>query len=405
MSVQLLAGEIRNRIKEVRKVRFAEIANHPRNPKKHGEAQRKAFRGSIAELGFVSVPLAYVSERNGGKLTWADGHLRGSEVNGYTGDVAILDIDDAEADKLLLYADPIAAMAEYESQQLDGLLRDISTNDQALQQMLAGMAKEAGLYPDKKQVADPGPQIDKAEELRQKWDVQSGDLWQLGQHRLICGDCTDKVTVERVMGGERAALAWFDPPFGIDLQPQRKKTQAIENDSRVDAQALWSKFLPLLDEYMSPDTNLFLCQDWSEFDWTLPLVRRHFEIKSKIVWNKNVWGIGYYTRPKHEDILYCWKGNPPKPDEPVADVWDVARENAPEHAAEKPPELSAIAIKHFSGTGAIVADWFCGLGGSIIACEQLGRQCRAVEISPAYCAVALERWSLATNTQPVRVEA
>lgn len=140
-------ASIRNRIKEIKRLKFSEIANHPRNPKKHGESQRKAFRGSIAELGFVSVPLAYHSERTG-KLTWADGHLRGSEVNGYTGDVAILDIDDAEADKLLLYADPIAAMAEYESQQLDSLLKSVNTGDEALQAMLADLAQQSGLYPD-----------------------------------------------------------------------------------------------------------------------------------------------------------------------------------------------------------------------------------------------------------------
>lgn len=142
MNQTLTTDEIRNRIVEVRKVKFGEIANHPRNPKKHPEAQRKAFRGSLQELGFVSVPLAYHSERTG-KLTWADGHLRGSEVNGYTGDVAILDIDDAEADKLLLYADPIAAMAEYESQQLEGLLKSVNTGNEALQKLLDSLADEA----------------------------------------------------------------------------------------------------------------------------------------------------------------------------------------------------------------------------------------------------------------------
>ena len=252
---------------------------------------------------------------------------------------------------------------------------------------------------------DTEPQIDKAEELRQKWNVETGQMWQLGEHRIICGDCTDKAVVDRVMGGEKADLAWFDPPFGIDLKPQRQKTEAIKNDGKEDAQALWSTFLPILKRSMSPDTHLFLCQGWSEFDWTLPLVRQHFTIKSKIVWNKNVWGIGYYTRPKHEDILYCWNGNPPTIENPVSDVWDIARENAPIHAAEKPPELSGIAINHFSGRGDIVIDWFCGVGGSIIACENLSRKCRAVEISPAYVAVAIQRWVDVTGKEPILLDA
>lgn len=244
-------------------------------------------------------------------------------------------------------------------------------------------------------------QVDKAEELRAKWDVQLGQMWQLGEHRIVCGDCTDRAVVERVMGGEKADLAWFDPPFGIDLKPQRQKTQVIENDGKSDAQSLWKDFLPILKENMNPDTHLFLCQGWSEFDWTLPLVRQHFFIKSKVVWNKNVWGIGFYTRPKHEDILYCWNGNPSTIDEPVADVWDVSRYNTPIHAAEKPPELSSIAIKHFCARGAIVVDWFNGVGGSIIACQNLNRKCRAVEILPGYVAVAIERFFQHTGIQPV----
>lgn len=162
----LATDEIRNRIKEVRKVRFGEIANHPRNPKRHPQAQREAFRGSVRELGFVSVPLAYYSERENG-LCWADGHLRGSETSSYTGDVAILDIDDAEADKLLLYADPIAAMAEYESQQLDGLLREVQTGDEALQKMLVGLAESVDLYP--AQVEPPGEFNEYDEEIETQY--------------------------------------------------------------------------------------------------------------------------------------------------------------------------------------------------------------------------------------------
>ena len=254
-----------------------------------------------------------------------------------------------------------------------------------------------------KTTGDTPAETDRAEELRQKWGTAAGQLWQLGEHRLICGDCTDAATVARVMGGERAALAWFDPPFGIDLVPQRGLTERIENDGNQQARALWAAFLPLLKEYMSPDTNLFLCQDWTEFEWTLPLVRQYFTVKSKVVWNKNVWGIGYYTRPKHEDILYCWNGQPDKPVDPVADVWDVARKSAPDHAAEKPPELSGVAITHFSKRGDVVVDWFNGVGGSVIACENLGRRCRAIELDAGFVATTLERWAQHTGKTPVLV--
>lgn len=140
----LTVDEIRNRVKEVRKVRFGSVAAHPRNPKRHPDNQRDAFRGAVREIGFASVPVAYY---RGDVLTWCDGHLRGSEVADYEGEVAILDITDAEADMLLVTADPIAYLAQTDAAALEALLRDVQTSDIVLQQMLANMAEEAGIVP------------------------------------------------------------------------------------------------------------------------------------------------------------------------------------------------------------------------------------------------------------------
>lgn len=372
---------------------------NPLNYRKHPQRQRDAVNASLRELGWISTVVENVTTGN-----VIDGHERIWQALQRNEDVPYLKVELSEAEERLALAvfDPITNMAETDAAILDDLLREVNTGEAALQALLAELADGAGLYGEKT-TGDTPAEVDRAEELRQKWGVAAGQLWQLGEHRLICGDCTDPATVARVMGGERASLAWFDPPFGIDLVPQRGLTERIANDGNADARALWAAFLPLLKANMSPDTNVFLCQDWTEFEWTLPLVRQYFTVKSKIVWNKNVWGIGYYTRPKHEDILYCWNGEPSKPVDAVADVWDVAREAAPDHAAEKPPELSGVAISHFSAKGDVVIDWFNGVGGSIIACENLARRCRAVEISPAYVAVALERWSVHTGKTPVLI--
>jgi len=118
--------EIRSRIKGIERVRFGDVQPHPRNPKIHPQNQREAFRGVVRELGFVSIPIAYHSERTGG-LTWADGHLRGEEVADYVGEVAILDIDDKEADYLLVTADPIYFPRVFKETALDRLLLNCST--------------------------------------------------------------------------------------------------------------------------------------------------------------------------------------------------------------------------------------------------------------------------------------
>lgn len=155
MAKPLTADEVRNRIVEVRKMRFGDIAPHKRNPKIHPDSQRDAFRGAVREIGFTSVPVAYVN--GDGVLTWADGHLRGSEVADYIGDVAILDITDAEAELLLVTADPIAALAEQDAEKLEELLRDVNTGDAALQQMLADMAEGVGIVPPDGEAGLAGP--------------------------------------------------------------------------------------------------------------------------------------------------------------------------------------------------------------------------------------------------------
>lgn len=148
MSKPLSTDEIRKRIIKVVPMRLGDILPNPANPKSHPTSQRAALRGSVRELGFGTVPIAYTSAKLGGKLAFGDGHMRGDEFADFVTDVAITDYTDEEIDKFLLYADPIAAMAQYEAAQLDGLLKSVSTGDEALMAMLADLAQQSGLYPD-----------------------------------------------------------------------------------------------------------------------------------------------------------------------------------------------------------------------------------------------------------------
>ena len=140
--------EIRNRIREFRLVKGSELRHHPRNWRKHPPKQRKAFRALLDEIGFAGVELVYQSERFGGELTIIDGHMRQEEVGDFEMPCAITDLTDAEADKLLALANPLAAMADTDPEKLDELLQEIDTGSAELQELLADVAKEAGLYPD-----------------------------------------------------------------------------------------------------------------------------------------------------------------------------------------------------------------------------------------------------------------
>lgn len=247
---------------------------------------------------------------------------------------------------------------------------------------------------------DPGAQIDKAEELRQKWNVESGQLWQLGDHRLICGDCTDRAVVERVMGGEKADICFTDPPYGISRE-------GITNDELVGEDfdqfnANWISEIP------AQDNALFICYHSTRtFPFALNQVVSHGWNFERMLW--------FYRPDKFP--AHTWKGwmmvsqaimlfskgdanylevSPADQDTYCCTVKDLGVGSG--HPTEKIVGQCESVMRHLSGN--IVFDPFLGSGTTLIACERLGRKCRAVEISPAYCAVAIERWHQMTGKMP-----
>lgn len=240
---------------------------------------------------------------------------------------------------------------------------------------------------------DPGAQVDKAEELRVKWGVESGQLWRLGEHRLICGDCTDKAVVERLMQGEKAGAVVTDPPYGINRE-------GIEND---DPEGLAELFDGCLSVMPVDNAVVIAFQSPRLFPVWLDAVRAHDHKFERQLWMH-----------KSNDVTNPWRGwmmngepifissvNDPEwgKTDAVQDCYitthDVKIKIA--HKSVKPIEVTENLTKHTSG---IIYDPFLGSGTTLIACERLHRKCRAVEISPAYCAVAIQRWVDMTGGTP-----
>lgn len=248
---------------------------------------------------------------------------------------------------------------------------------------------------------DAGAQIDKAEELRVKWGVESGQLWQLGEHRLICGDCTDKATVARVMDIQPEIMV-TDPPYGVNYDPQWRSDAAdaghlayaarrvgkVENDDRSDWRDAWALFPGDVVYSWHPPGATSLVH-------AAALQESGFVIRMQIIWAKSNFPIGrgdYHVR--HEPCWYAVrKGKPARrtDDRTQTTLWEINLDKNVDggHSTQKPLECMERPIRnHEFG---IVYDPFLGSGTTLIACERLGRKCRAVEISPAYCAVAIER--------------
>lgn len=198
MSKQLAAELIRNRIVEVREMRLGDIAHNPGNWKDHGDEQLEPLADLLIEIGFAGVPLAYHSERTG-VLTFADGHGRKELSPDYVGHVAILDINDEEADMLLMMYDPIAEAAKTNKAKLGDLMKRVNTDKPSLQAFIGTLADKYELF----QGGEGGEGgsggsdgsllalVDVTIE-NPKHVVLPGDVWVLGgRHVLICSEIVD----------------------------------------------------------------------------------------------------------------------------------------------------------------------------------------------------------------------
>ena len=260
-----------------------------------------------------------------------------------------------------------------------------------------------------KTTGDTPAEVDRAEELRQKWGTCAGQLWELGSHRLVCGDCTDAATVARVMGGERAALMLTDPPYGVNYEggaSNGKKRERLTND---DSAGIYARFLPVCLQYKDSRAAVYIWFAGSEGLPVYQAVRDNgLTVRNLIIWNKLNAHFGDFMAQymeRKEPLLYCvsgpveWYG----PTNEVT-VWDIPQPSKNEHhPTEKPTECMERPIRNSSKRDDIVLDPFLGSGTTIIACENLRRRCRAVEISPAYVAVALERFFVHSGKLPVLV--
>ena len=187
------AKTFRDRIRELRRVRARDLVPNPRNWRRHPARQAAALRSVLEEVGYADALLA--RELPDGRLMLVDGHLRAETTPDQEVPVLVLDVDEAEANKLLATLDPLAAMAETDKLALKDLASLIQTNSAELRELLDGTA---GIAREAQQDAIPALPVNPVARL--------GQIWRLGKHRLLCGDSTRPEHVARLMLDERAVL-------------------------------------------------------------------------------------------------------------------------------------------------------------------------------------------------------
>jgi DNA modification methylase len=234
---------------------------------------------------------------------------------------------------------------------------------------------------------------DEVPEVPEEPKTKPGDIYQLGRHRLMCGDSTSIDAVEKLMGGQLVDILFTDPPYGIDFAPQRGTHGKILNDA-LEGQ----EFNDFLDgvfssafSVMKPDTYAFVWTGWSKIGAFENSLQKVFKIQAMHIWVKNNFGIGYYSRPKHEPFYLCLKGKPVYPSKAPADVWDFAKVQKTIHSCEKPIGLIQNILDTYH-KNSFVLDLFGGSGSTMIACEKSARTNFTMELDPKYCDVIVKRW-------------
>jgi site-specific DNA-methyltransferase (adenine-specific) len=231
-----------------------------------------------------------------------------------------------------------------------------------------------------------------------------GDLYRLGDHRLLCGDSTCVTDVERLMDGQKADMVFTDPPYGVDYDGGTTKREKLAGDNST---ALYEPACMMAQMFTEPKASLYLWHAGVKgiaAAAAAAAAAAGYEIRCEIVWNKNQAQFGALSaqyKQKHEPCYYCFKkGIPPYWFGPTNEttVWDIDRASKNEfHPTQKPVALAERAFGNSCPANGKVLDLFGGSGSTLIACEKTGRHCRMMELDPKFCDVIVARWEAVTG--------
>ena len=377
----------------IQKLSIAQLSLDPQNARKHSQRNLDAIAASLDKFG-QRKPIVI----HKGVILAGNGTVEAAKSLGWT-DIDAVEVpsewDDETAKAFALADNRSAELAEWDESilakqllELDAGGWDINELGFELPQVVESETIDEDDIPE---VIDPV--------------TKPGDVWKLGEHRLVCGDSTDVGTYDKLLGEEKVDLVWTDPPYGVSYVGKTKDALTIENDTlnlaeleeflRSAFNAIFTATKPGACWYVAaPSGNIFQ-------SFSIPLseldVWRH-----TLVWVKDTLVMGradYHY--KHESIFYGWTpgaAHQTPPDRKQDTVWEIPRPKANrEHPTMKPIELIVRAINNSSRANDLVLDSFGGSGSTLIACEQTHRKARLIELDPKYCDVIVKRWETITG--------
>lgn len=379
-----------------------EVIPYEKNPRINDNAVPAVVK-SIEEFGF-KVPI--VIDKNGTIVT---GHTRlkaAKKLGMKTVPCIVADDLTPEQIKAFRLADnKVAEAAEWDmellNEELDGII-DIDMSDFNFGDITDSPSSEDVVEDDDENIGLPSEP-----------KTRLGDLWTIGRHKLMCGDATSGDVLKRLMGGDKVDMYLTDPPYNVAYEGKTEDKLTIQNDSMEDSafyQFLVDSFVAA-DSVMNEGAAFYVWHVDSEgYNFRGACRAVEWELRECLIWNKNTMVLGRQDYQwKHEPCLYGWKGGAAHnwySDRKQTTVIDMNKPNRnAEHPTMKPVQLFAYLIENSSKPGDIILDSFCGSGTTLIACEQMGRVARVLELDPKYCDVIIKRYiNLVGSSDGVAVE-
>lgn len=385
----------------IRRSPVIDLVPYARNARTHSEVQVAAIAGSIREFGFNNPVLV---DSDGGIIA-GHGRVLAAQKLGLdtVPTIELAHLSDAQKRAYILADNRLAEQAGWDWELLSLELADLGE----LGVDLAGIGFEGAELDALLGLGEADPKEEATPPLPEIPVSRAGDLWQLGAHRLLCGDATNRDDVARLLGGVTPHLMVTDPPYGVEYDPdwrnragasETKRTGKVMNDDRADWREAWALF---------PGDVAYVWHGALHAGTVAEsLVASDFDIRSQIIWAKerHVLSRGHYHW-QHEPAWYAvrgkghWSG-----DRTQSTLWNIPsrdQDATTVHGTQKPVDCMRRPMLNNASVGQAVYEPFCGSGTSLIAAESCGRHCVALELDPAYVDVAVQRWETFTGLSAV----
>jgi DNA modification methylase len=360
----------------IEKKKIADLIPAPYNPRQSTAKQEKHLKESLEKFGLVE-PIIF--NKQTGYIV--GGHFRVRELKKLgIKEIECVIVDLNEADEKELNIRLNANTGEWDWDTLANNWEVVDLEAWGLDIPQFDTVEELEASEDDYEVPDGGIET----------DIVIGDLFEIGEHRLLCGDSTDSDAVARLMDGEKADMVFTDPPYGYKYKSNRQeKHKELLNDDKI------LNFLPNAYLFTKENTAFYVFCGWQNVkQWILEIENSGLNLKNIIVWKKNHWSMGDLKGAyagQYEIILFAHKGRIELKEGRGQDVWEFDRVPPKEHPTMKPIELIIKALKDVTNVKDLVLDLFLGSGSTMVAAHQLKRKCYGMELDPKYCQVIIDR--------------